>query len=116
MNELKDFTGQKISAIKNTVRADLSEMLFEFFSEKFETVKRTGAGEIALFYGEYTDEDGCPHDVPAVIKVIAKSFYDKDTDKDGVPLKREVESYDLISEAEEYERKVTEKKNKAKKD
>ena len=105
----KDFTGMKVSAIKNEVRAMLVADFMEFLSQKYETVAQVSNTEVAVVLGTITDEDGFTQDVVGGVKASAKSFYDK---KDG--LKREVHKFDIFDEAEAYDKEMKAKAAKRK--
>lgn len=94
---LPDYTGMKVSQVKAAVRAQIMEDFFEFLQQKYKTYGQVAAGEIALYAATFTDEDGFPHDVPAVIKVTAKPFYDSVGEKG-----RETEPYDVEEEIKQF--------------
>lgn len=95
---LTDFSGMKVSQVKTAVRAQLMADFAEFLEQKYETYGQVAAGEMALVVGTFTDEDGFSHDVPAVIKVTAKPFYDSVGSKG-----RETEPYIVEDEIKAYQ-------------
>lgn len=96
--ELRDFSGMKISQVKTAVREQLMADFAEFLEQKYATYGKVAAGEMALVVGTFTDEDGFPHDVPAVIKVTAKPFYDSEGTKGRI-----TEPYIVEDEVKAYE-------------
>ena len=90
---LPDYTGMKVSQVKTAVRAQIMADFFEFLQKKYNTYGQIAEGEIALYAATFTDKDGWEHDVPAVIKVTAKPFYDSVGEKG-----RETKPYDVEEE------------------
>lgn len=80
----RDFTGMKKSAVKAAVREMLMEDFKEFLAAKYTKFGKVAAGEMAVVVGHWTDEDGFDHEVPAVVKAIAKPFYDSVGEKERV--------------------------------
>lgn len=96
---------KNVSGVKNKVRADMSNLLFEFLKSTFgeENVNIVGANEVAVAVGTYPDSDGFSQEVCCVVKTIAKPFLFSNGEK------RDVVPYDRIQEAENYQIEVKSK-------
>lgn len=92
-----DFSGKKISEVKNEVRQILTEELKQYLSERYEKVRLVSTNEIAVLVGNRNDEDGFSHDVVSTIKITCKPFYDSVGEKG-----RQTVQYDIDEEASNY--------------
>lgn len=97
----RDFTGMKKSAVKTAVREMLMADFKEFLEAKYTKSAKIAAGEMAVVLGHWVDEDGFDHEVPAVVKAIAKSFYDSVGEKERV-----TEPFIVEDEADAYKAEV----------
>lgn len=101
------------TAMRNQIRSDMTNLLFEFLKSKFEDeegdVLQVGTNEIAVCVAVATDKDGFSHDVNMVIKAEAKPHLDSVGAKG-----REVKAYDRFEEAEAYEDELKAKAAKRK--
>lgn len=95
----RDFTGMKKSAVKTAVREMLMADFKEFLEAKYTKSAKIAAGEMAVVLGHWVDEKGFDHEVPAVVKAIAKPFYDSVGEKG-----RETEQFVIEDEADGYEK------------
>lgn len=86
---------KKISVIKEKARQLILEDIFQYLSEKYETVKMTASNEFGVVVGSAPDADGFAHDVVVTIKCSTRYWYEKDG-------KRPIHAYDLDKEADAY--------------
>lgn len=97
----RDFTGMGKAAVKAAVREMLMADFKEFLEAKYTKSAKIAAGEMAVVLGHWVDEKGFDHEVPAVVKAIAKPFYDSVGEKG-----RETEQYVVEDEADAYKAEV----------
>lgn len=105
---MKDFTGMKVTEIRKEVRKTLTQELMEFLSQKYTTVA-ISEQEIGVVVGTLVDEDGFTQEIPATVKIISKSWYDKPKTSDKG---RDVKRFDMYEEAEAFKQEQEMKKQK----
>ena len=93
----RDFTGMGKAAVKAAVREMLMADFKEFLEAKYTKFGKIAAGEMAVVLGHWVDEKGFDHEVPAIVKAIAKPFYDSVGEKG-----RETEQFIVEDEVDGY--------------
>lgn len=96
---MRDYNGMKISEIKNNARTSVLNEVMNFLKTKYDTVEQVSNNKVAIAAGTIDDNDGCPMDIPVVIKVSCLSWYDKKAQTDNG---RDVVRYDIYEEAQAY--------------
>ena len=101
------------TAMRNKIRTDMTNLLFEFLKSKFEDeekdVVQVGTNEIAVCVAIAEDEDGFPHDVCVIVKPEVKPHLDSVGAKG-----REVFAYDRFDAADSYQEELKYKAAKKK--
>ena len=96
-------SSMKISYIKRDMRENLMKDVQNFLKEKYgvNNCCQVSANELGVIVGSY-DDNGFINDTTCVVKISAKPFYFKEE----TPTSKEIEAYDLRSEADNFKKGI----------